>query len=322
MTRSSSTWSPRWRSAGSCRPPVRPVRLLGRRAVRQSLPAAARPRPSVGRLDRRARLGDASGRRARLVGRRARSRDRFGAALDLEALRRVPVQTLVGAADLDTDEITHREGGRYFMPGANEAGASRGRNVSRPSPVSWPGRSGRDPRGRRRRRARSLADHRARQALPRQSASAASAARIGRRMMLDLRKSVASLLFSAWPARRRNGERADPQSRDGLGREDRRSDLEQRLHPARLRLHGLGRAVRPRRQVRCQAADGRDLGRLARQAHLDLHAARQQVEQRPAGHGRGLHRLDQALGRAGFDGSAGCWPWSTASRPSTPGPSA
>jgi len=52
-------------------------------------------------------------------------RERFGSALDIDALRRVPVQTLVGAADLDTEEITHREGGRYFMPGANEAGISR-----------------------------------------------------------------------------------------------------------------------------------------------------------------------------------------------------
>lgn len=51
--------------------------------------------------------------------------DRFSKTLDLEALRRVPVQTLVGAADLDTAEITHREGGRYWMPGANAAGASR-----------------------------------------------------------------------------------------------------------------------------------------------------------------------------------------------------
>jgi len=46
-------------------------------------------------------------------------------AIDIETLRRVPVQTLVGAADLDTQEITHREGGRYFMPGANDAGVSR-----------------------------------------------------------------------------------------------------------------------------------------------------------------------------------------------------
>ncbi|MCX7362530.1 MAG: alpha/beta hydrolase [Alphaproteobacteria bacterium] len=51
--------------------------------------------------------------------------DRFGATLDRDALRRVPVQTLVGAADLDADEITHREGGRYWMPGANAAGVSR-----------------------------------------------------------------------------------------------------------------------------------------------------------------------------------------------------
>jgi poly(3-hydroxybutyrate) depolymerase len=50
---------------------------------------------------------------------------RLGASLDLEALKRVPVQGLVGAADLETQEITHREGGRYWMPGANDAGVSR-----------------------------------------------------------------------------------------------------------------------------------------------------------------------------------------------------
>jgi pimeloyl-ACP methyl ester carboxylesterase len=50
---------------------------------------------------------------------------RFGITLNLDALRRVPVQMLVGSADLDTSEITHREGGRNWMPGANDAGASR-----------------------------------------------------------------------------------------------------------------------------------------------------------------------------------------------------
>ncbi len=46
-------------------------------------------------------------------------------AVDRDALQRVPVQTLVGAADLDTAEITHRPGGRYWMADANVAGASR-----------------------------------------------------------------------------------------------------------------------------------------------------------------------------------------------------
>jgi poly(3-hydroxybutyrate) depolymerase len=45
--------------------------------------------------------------------------------LDRAALQRVPVQTLVGAADLETAEITHRPGGRYWMADANIAGASR-----------------------------------------------------------------------------------------------------------------------------------------------------------------------------------------------------
>jgi poly(3-hydroxybutyrate) depolymerase len=50
---------------------------------------------------------------------------RFGRALNNNALSRVPVQMLVGSADLDTGEITHRVGGRYWMPGANKAGRSR-----------------------------------------------------------------------------------------------------------------------------------------------------------------------------------------------------
>lgn len=44
---------------------------------------------------------------------------------DVGALRRVAVQTLVGGADLEIHEITHRAGGRYWMPGANDAGATR-----------------------------------------------------------------------------------------------------------------------------------------------------------------------------------------------------
>ena len=32
---------------------------------------------------------------------------------------------VVGAADLETWEITHREDGRYFMPHANDAGRTR-----------------------------------------------------------------------------------------------------------------------------------------------------------------------------------------------------
>lgn len=46
-------------------------------------------------------------------------------AVDRVALQRVPVQTLVGAADLETAEITHRPGGRYWMADANVAGETR-----------------------------------------------------------------------------------------------------------------------------------------------------------------------------------------------------
>ena len=67
-------------------------------------------------------------------------------------------------------------------------------------------------------------------------------------------------------------------------------------HPPRH--DGLRHAVRARPQPASQAADGRHLDRERRQAHLDLHAARRpRVARRRARHGRGLHRLAQALVR-------------------------
>ena len=50
---------------------------------------------------------------------------RFGIAFDGAALARVPVQMLVGDADLETWEITHKPGGAYWMEGANDAGRTR-----------------------------------------------------------------------------------------------------------------------------------------------------------------------------------------------------
>ncbi|MGE0723500.1 MAG: alpha/beta hydrolase [Alphaproteobacteria bacterium] len=50
---------------------------------------------------------------------------RFGTKIDTGAMAKVAVQMIVGAADLETWEITHREGGRYWMPDANHAGATR-----------------------------------------------------------------------------------------------------------------------------------------------------------------------------------------------------
>jgi hypothetical protein len=49
----------------------------------------------------------------------------FGAAIDTAALARVPVQMVVGSADLETWEITHRPGSRHWMPDANHAGNTR-----------------------------------------------------------------------------------------------------------------------------------------------------------------------------------------------------
>ena len=50
---------------------------------------------------------------------------RFAKPLDLDALRRVPIHMVVGEADLETWEITHREGGKLYMLGANGAGRTR-----------------------------------------------------------------------------------------------------------------------------------------------------------------------------------------------------
>lgn len=52
-------------------------------------------------------------------------KQRFGIEINLEALRRLPVHMVVGKADLETWEITHREGGKFYMPGANDAGRNR-----------------------------------------------------------------------------------------------------------------------------------------------------------------------------------------------------
>jgi len=52
-------------------------------------------------------------------------KERFGITVDVAAMQRVPVQMIVGAADLETWEITHREGGPHWMPGANDAGRTR-----------------------------------------------------------------------------------------------------------------------------------------------------------------------------------------------------
>ena len=52
-------------------------------------------------------------------------RDLFGVALDVEAMKRVPVQMIVGRVDLETFEIEHKPGERYWMTGANDAGRTR-----------------------------------------------------------------------------------------------------------------------------------------------------------------------------------------------------
>ncbi len=51
--------------------------------------------------------------------------ERFGRPFNREALAKVPVHMVVGDADLETWEITHKPGGRYYMEGANDAGETR-----------------------------------------------------------------------------------------------------------------------------------------------------------------------------------------------------
>lgn len=52
-------------------------------------------------------------------------KQRFGIEFDREALAQLPVQMVVGDADLETWEITHKPGGTYWMEGANDAGRTR-----------------------------------------------------------------------------------------------------------------------------------------------------------------------------------------------------
>ncbi len=55
----------------------------------------------------------------------------FGRAPDLAAIAQVPVQMIVGAADLETWEITHKPGGPHWMVDANHAGSTRPERLQR-----------------------------------------------------------------------------------------------------------------------------------------------------------------------------------------------
>ncbi|KAF1045203.1 alpha/beta hydrolase [Xylophilus sp.] len=51
--------------------------------------------------------------------------EKFGKRIDVEKLKEVPLQLVVGKFDTDTWEITHAPGSKFYMPGANDAGATR-----------------------------------------------------------------------------------------------------------------------------------------------------------------------------------------------------
>ena len=98
-----------------------------------------------------------------------------------------------------------------------------------------------------------------------------------RLLMFDFRKSVATFAAVASVAGLLGAAPASAQTLNVVmhsDRQDSRSDLDHRLHRAQSRLPRLGHAVRHGREVRGQAADGRQVRRLGRQAHLDLHPAR------------------------------------------------
>ena len=99
----------------------------------------------------------------------------------------------------------------------------------------------------------------------------------------------------------------DAQVRAGSGSAHSRSDRDDGLHHAQLRLHGLRHAVLGEREVRSPAADGREVDFERRQAHLHLHAARgPEVPRRSGGALGGLHRFDRALGEARCARPAAC----------------
>lgn len=54
----------------------------------------------------------------------------FDQELNLPAMASVPVHMVVGAADIETWEITHHEGKRHWVPGANDAGRTRPERLS------------------------------------------------------------------------------------------------------------------------------------------------------------------------------------------------
>ena len=77
------------------------------------------------------------------------------------------------------------------------------------------------------------------------------------------------------PRARRTRARADHVARgQAFGPEDRRPDLDDRVHHARSRLHDLRHAVRDRRQRPDQAADDRQVRPVGGQAHVDDDVAR------------------------------------------------
>lgn len=49
----------------------------------------------------------------------------FGRSANPEAMRKVAIHMIVGGADLETWEITHKPGGKRYMEGANDTGATR-----------------------------------------------------------------------------------------------------------------------------------------------------------------------------------------------------
>lgn len=53
------------------------------------------------------------------------ARELFGRDVEVAEIAKVKIHLAAGVLDTDTSEITHAEGGRHWMPGANDAGVTR-----------------------------------------------------------------------------------------------------------------------------------------------------------------------------------------------------
>ena len=120
-----------------------------------------------------------------------------------------------------------------------------------------------------------------------------------RRTFLQTTAAAAALTQAPSVLRAQPAARQDDSRRDARGSARLRPDLDDGEHHRLPRLDDLRHAVRARREHEVAAADGVEIRRLGRQAHLHLRAARRlEVLRRLGRHLGRRRRLDPALGGA------------------------